>query len=383
MPETHNVRLIGHSDLNGWGDAFQVTVRDGVAYVAASGDSGHEGTSILDVSDPARPRVIAQLPASEGTHSHKTQLLDNYLIVNHEQRRGYEGDAFRPGIRIIDISDPAHPRDAAFFPTAGRGVHRPIVDAERRRAYLSTRDPDAHGQVLWIVDLADPTRPELLARWWHAGQAPNAESGAGGGLGVTLHEARPMGDRLFGCYLDGGMVVLDIAEPRRPREVGRHTISAAFAPHHHTPWPIPERNLLLVSHETVRPECQEPPAFLWVYDISDPTRPTPISTVMPAPIDPVSKLPIAGDFCKRGGRYGAHNLWHGGGDLVYVAWFNAGLRVVDIADPYRPVERAFFIPDAPPGRPAAQSNDVFVDERGLIYVTDRWGGGMDILRLDL
>jgi hypothetical protein len=373
--EARSVRLIGHSDLNGWGDAFQVTVRDGIAFVAASGDSGHEGTTILDVRDPHQPRVIAQIPAPEGTHSHKTQLLDHYLIVNHEQRRDYTGDAFRPGIRIIDISDPSNPRDAAFFPTAGRGVHRPIVDAQRRRAYLSTRDNDAQGQVLWIVDLADPLRPTRLSRWWHAGQEPDS---AGGELGRTLHEARPYGDRLFLCYLDGGLAVLDVSDPSRPRLTGTHTVSSAFAPHHHTPWPLPERNLLLVTHETVRPECAEPPAFLWLYDVSEPDRPAPISTYMPAPIDPVTKQPIAGDFCARGGRYGAHNLW-ANNDTAYVAWFNAGLRIVDIRDPHRPVEAGFFIPPPPPGRPAAQSNDVFVDDRGLIYLTDRWGGGLDIL----
>lgn len=380
--EAQRVRLVGHSDLDGWGDAFQVTVRDGIAYVAASGENGNEGTTIVDVRDPERPRVIARMPAPEGTHSHKTQLLDHYLIVNHEQRRGYEGDAFRPGIRIIDVSDPSQPRDAAFFPTAGRGVHRPIVDAARRRAYLSSRDDEAEGQVLWIVDLSDPLRPSLISRWWHAGQGRGADPAAGGGLGRTLHEARPAGDVLFLCFLDGGLAALDISDPTAPKLIGTHLLSAAYAPHHHTPFPLPERNLLLVTHETVRHECAEPPAFLWIYDISDPARPTPISTYMPVPIDPVTKLPVSGDFCRRGGRYGAHNMWADGGNLAYIAWFNGGLRIVDISDPYRPVEAGYFIPPAPPGRPAAQSNDVFVDERGYIYLTDRWGGGLDILRFE-
>jgi hypothetical protein len=260
-------------------------------------------------------------------------------------------------------------------------VHRPVVDAERRRAYLSTRDDDAQGQVLWIVDLADPRHPALLGRWWHAGQEPGAAAGAGGGLGQTLHEARPMGDRLFLCYLDGGLAVLDIADPARPRLTGTHIVSASFAPHHHTPWPLPERNLLAVSHETVRAECAEPPAFLWLYDISDPDRPTPISTFIPAPIDPVTKLPVAGDFCRRGGRYGSHSIW-ADNDRVYAAWFNGGLRIIDIRDPYRPVEAGFYIAPAPAGRPAAQANDVFVDRDGLMYVTDRWGGGLDILAFE-
>ena len=49
-----NVRRIGHLDLPGGG---QVVVDGDYAYV------GHmkppHGTSILDVSDPARPRVVA------------------------------------------------------------------------------------------------------------------------------------------------------------------------------------------------------------------------------------------------------------------------------------------------------------------------------------
>jgi hypothetical protein len=101
---------------------------------------------------------------------------------------------------------------------------------------------------------------------------------------------------------------------------------------------------------------------------------------MPEPIDPVTKLPVRGDFCRRGGRYGSHNMWADGGNLVYVAWFNAGLRIVDISDPYRPTEAGYFIPPAPAGRPACQSNDVFVDDRGLIFLSDRWGGGLDILQ---
>ena len=58
------------------------------------------------------------------------------------------------------------------------------------------------------------------------------------------------------------------------------------------------------------------------------------------------------------------------------------LAQLEVPDYRAHVERGFFIPDAPPGRPAAQSNDVFVDERGLIYLSDRWGGGLDILQLD-
>ena len=92
-----------------------------------------------------------------------------------------------------------------------------------------------------------------------------------------------------------------------------------------------------------------------------------------------------GDFCSRGGRFGPHNLHEmRPGSLVdsntiYVTWFNAGLRVVDISDATRPREIAYFVPEAPPGRSSIQFNDVLVAADGLVYVTDRFTGGLYIL----
>ena len=67
--EANNVKLIGHSDLNGWGDTMQMEVRGKWCYIGASGlgPNGHEGTTIVDVEDPANPKVVAQLPAPPAT----------------------------------------------------------------------------------------------------------------------------------------------------------------------------------------------------------------------------------------------------------------------------------------------------------------------------
>jgi len=63
---------------------------------------------------------------------------------------------------------------------------------------------------------------------------------------------------------------------------------------------------------------------------------------------------------------------------IPVAWFAYGLRVVDIAQPHAPREVGHFLPDPPPGEKRVCSNDVFVDDRGLIYLIDR-GRGLHIL----
>jgi len=59
------------------------------------------------------------------------------------------------------------------------------------------------------------------------------------------------------------------------------------------------------------------------------------------------------------------------------SFFAGGLRVVDISDAMRPREIAWYVPEVSTGMP--QSNDVYVDGDGLIYLVDRFEGVLDIL----
>ena len=108
----------------------------------------------------------------------------------------------------------------------------------------------------------------------------------------------------------------------------------------------------------------------------------------------------SGNFCRRGGRFGAHAVnWSYTPvfyrRLVFASYFNAGVRAIDIRDPFRPVETAFFIP-APTAHtaescavvegarrcaPVVQTNNVEVDDRGLVYLADRAGTGLHIVEL--
>jgi len=63
---------------------------------------------------------------------------------------------------------------------------------------------------------------------------------------------------------------------------------------------------------------------------------------------------------------------------VCLAWFAGGLRIVYISDPTQPEEVGFFIPEPVAGQPYPQTNDVDVDDRGLIYTVDRQMG-FDVL----
>src|SRR4030095_15935963 len=93
------------------------------------------------------------------------------------------------------------------------------------------------------------------------------------------------------------------------------------------------------------------------------------------------------EFCKAG-RFGAHNIHMNRPkpssahltQTVVAAFQNAGVRVYSIADPKKPLESVYLVTAAPPGATGGPLiNDVYVDERGLIYAADRVGGGVEIL----
>jgi hypothetical protein len=66
------------------------------------------------------------------------------------------------------------------------------------------------------------------------------------------------------------------------------------------------------------------------------------------------------------------------GTVIPFAWFAQGLRLVDIADPFAPREVGHFLPDPPDRAERVSSNDVTIDDRGLIYLVDRVRG-VDII----
>jgi hypothetical protein len=64
--------------------------------------------------------------------------------------------------------------------------------------------------------------------------------------------------------------------------------------------------------------------------------------------------------------------------MLYVTWFAAGLRMIDISDPVKPAERGYFIPRPAGGRDVPWTNDVAKDHRGLVFVTDKVCG-LDVI----
>ena len=378
------------------------------------------GTSIIDISDPAAPRVVAHVaPPDRWSHTHKVRVAGDIMITNVEQdrrhflrqgarlaairgelgpgagdaavaarigvraadipeleqavSRGYDGGGFR----VWDIADKTAPRLLSYVKTDGFGVHR--FDMDARHAYISTEMPGYVGNILVIYDISDPKNPVEVSRWHMAGQhLAGGETPSWTGYTNRLHHAMRCGDELWAAVWQAGIRVLDISDISAPREIGAHVFPPAIPEPTHTVMPLEQRiggrrYALAIDeeHDHVKGRLH---GFLWLLDVTD------LGDIRAISAFDVGELesPWAG---QAGVRFGAHQYREKlDTALVYLAWFAGGLRVVDLADPYLPVEVAHYIPDPGPGGPAPQSNDVDVDHRGLIYLLDRVNG-LDILEL--
>lgn len=426
---TRNVTRLSRLELPGAG---QVYVDGRYAYVGHITNSEGLGTSILDVADPKNPRVIAQLPVGDAnSHSHKARVVGDIMIVNMEQNMsaiGRKADELpglrkrleaqlgrapthaelaqqlgvresdipaveaaekRPydqgGFKIYDVSDRSKPRLITHHRTHGRGVHR--FDMDERYAYISTEMPGYVGNILVIYDIRNPSKPEEVSRWWLPGQhVAGGEKPTWPGRQHRLHHTLRVGDRLYaGCW-HGGVRVIDVSDIRRPKTIGEYNYHPPFPEPSHTfmalPRPVDGRQIAVAIDEEDHAHSAEEMArrrgrlhgCLWVFDITD------VAHMKPLSIYEVSELDSPWSRAAPG-RFGAHQFQEhmkGGDTLMYCAWFAGGLRIVDVRNPSAPEEVGYFIPEPAKGRVAPQSNDVDVDERGLIYLVDRYTG-FDVL----
>jgi hypothetical protein len=358
------MRSVGYFDCPGGG---QVVVDGDTAFVAHM--RAPAGTTIVDVSDPRRPRQLAHLTVPPGTHSHKVRAANGVMLVNRE---AHPADApaadGRYGLGIYDVSDPARPREITFWRSGGSGIHRFTFDG--RYAYLSPEMDGYLGNIVVILDLADPARPEEAGRWWMPGQwTAGGETPAWRGRAHRCHHPIRLGNRLYVSYWHGGFVILDIEDMHKPRHLSGLDWSPPFPWPTHTalpiPFPIRGQRLLLVADEDVARPSDARPSFLWIVDITDETRPVPFASFQVAEEDGSAQPPYTG--CHQ-------PVETVTGTEIPVAWFAHGLRIVDIADPHAPREVASFMPPVPEGAPRVCSNDVTVDRRGLIYLIDRQRG---------
>jgi hypothetical protein len=444
-PGNRYVLFVGHHTL----DVNPVTKAPLPSRNPLTGKDEESGTSVIDVTDPANPKYLAHIPVANGkgggaqmvrvvdgnglpVHDGKMYLLRSYASAAHE---------------IWDVTDPSNPKDVltvrngkpligAQTGTAGEmaGTHKSWWEPDTGIAYIVGRrgaDQAAgwrSGNHILIYDLSDPATPKFLRDWALDGQQPGGKIPPYFTDVPSIHgpiSTGPAGNRVYFAYGTGSNGVMQIVDRGKlldPRiaatdfttaEVGRWVMNPDNGAHTSFPlgkMTIPERvidtgnqkaatrDIVAVTSEATAHFGDEPRHVVTFVDVTNEGRPQSIATF---------QVPAAsggtGDqsFIDRGGRFGPHATNEEFGPpfyqkIVFVSYFNAGVRAIDVRDPYNPKEVAYYIPakseatDLRVGkykgqdnvaRQVIQTNNVATDDRGYIYIVDRANTGMHVLEL--
>jgi hypothetical protein len=441
----HDLRLVGQHDLQAR-SAYQPIVHAygtrrilfvghhaGERLNPATGLMEKNGLSILDVTDPAAPKYLAHWPPTgpEANGTQHVQVCDGGALPNADDTKVY---AIRTNgavsYEVVDVTDPAKPQflrtiaetGVSSRPESERGdreTHKFQWDCATGMAYLNGTAPGWRvTRVLQTFDLSDPDDPKHVRDFGLPGYEPTATGPYPEPQVAGLHQPFIVGNRMYLGYNSGEEGTLQIVD-RDAFLRGAATPTAANleAPEIvrldlpsywgvHTAKPIygfavadyadnseaRTRDLLLVVSEAGTFRCQEPRDIMLLFDITEERTPLAVATFQ-VPEEP-------GDFCHRGGRFGPHSFadaYHPAFDqkLVVLAYFNAGVRVVDIRNPFEPREVARFIPEVTANTTescieidgvrhcdrAIQTNNVNIDDRGYIYALDRASTGLHVLEL--
>lgn len=345
-----------------WGTA----IAGAYLYLAAD-----DGLHIFDLSDPAAPRAASFFATRDVAHDVAVAGSLAYVAESYSQ-----GDASpdRGGLRMIDITDPASPREVGFYPLnpasfpaidardAPRGAYSVAVLGDYAYVtYRALKDGAVH-----VVDVSDPSRPARAGEYRgyiayvsrlcaveragrvfvYAGTGPNygllaldvtdpahpaqLEDGVPGMTVAVL----PLDDRLLTADGNGGLHVASIADPAHPVEVGAYRT-------------LGNARKVVVSGR--RAYVADGLRDLWTFDITDPANPVPLGAYA-----------VDGSIQQLAAR----------GDIVFIAAETSGLLIVDFSDPAHPRQLAAYQRDGLVYGVAVDGDYAYAGGYGFFLVLD-------------
>jgi hypothetical protein len=438
-PDADNMRLVGYNDLQHRA-AYQPTIhKQGDRYIAyighhggttavpkplnpMTGENEFNGTSIVDVTDPAHPKYLKHIPGLAGNYeaggAQMVRVCDGAALPKGDKDAVYMLRVFGGHAHEIwDVRDPANPKLVTRLGGL-RDTHKSWWECDTGIAYLVS------GAAGWrakrmseVYDLSDPAHPVKIREFGRPGQEP----GSTGPVPADMHgmiSLGPKANRIYFGYGTNKGGVLQIVDrdkllhgPKEPTPanlrypvVGELQMSSTNGAH--TTFPLgkmripqfahdkvgAERDMVMIVDEAIANECGEPRQMVWFADVTVESHPMMVSSW--------TTDEAKGEFCQRGGRFGSHSSNESMAPVFYkklamIAFFNAGVRVLDVRDPYHPKEVGHFIPSITEAtdkrclkvngeercKVAIQTNNVETDDRGYIYIVDRANTGMHILAL--
>ncbi len=332
-------------------DLWAFTGNDGRDYVYTGTHLGGQRMLAWDVTNPANP-VLTDFVEVDAR-------VVNDVKVNHDATVAVitrEGASDRKnGIVVLDLTDPAHPVIAdTYTEDLTGGVHNVFFWGDYLYA-IHNGTLDVH-----ILDISDPDDVEEVGRW---------------GIdkpGKYLHDIWIADGLAYVSYWNDGVYILDVGDfrwggtPTVPVEVSSFAYEEGNT---HVAFPYTNADghpYLFVGDEIF--DCEDcisrngvpgdgSRGFIHVLDMEDPENPREVARY---------EVPEAG----------AHNLWIED-DRMYVAYYQAGLRVVDVSgelrgDLYRQGREIAWFPTGTPDGHVVNSPMAWGPQpfKGHVFVSD-------------
>ncbi|HET9580286.1 MAG TPA: hypothetical protein VFP44_20835, partial [Usitatibacter sp.] len=337
-----------------------------------TGKNEPNGTSIVDVTDPAHPVYLAHIPVGTTGNggAQMVRVCDGSTLPVHNDKvymlRSHSNNAHE----VWDVTDPAHPVGVRTVkggnPAVGGlvGTHKNWWECDTGIAYIVGRragDTAAGwkpGNHIMVFDMGDPANPVFIRDWALDGQQPGGVIPPHFTEVPSIHgpmSTGPAGNRVYFAYgteengvmqiVDRSVLLSSSPTDFTSAEVGRWVMQPDNGAHSSFPLgkiTIPDftvneegatRDFVLVTSEETNNQCTGPRNLVYLVDVTNEGRASGVANF---------QVPeSSGNFCDVGGRFGPHSNNEEFGPpfyqkIVFIAYFNAGVRAVDIRDPLRP-----------------------------------------------
>jgi hypothetical protein len=329
--ESAGVTKLGEFGAFGGGPAITANVRvqGNLAYMARYGD----GLRILDVTDPAQIRLLGHGPiVAPGEIYNDVRVSGSIAFLASSAH----------GVVPWDVSDPNAP---VRLPAVLDNYDVHTIFLEGTTLYAAATDGASSG--LGIIDVSNPRMPRLVGLPFQ----PELTS--------YLHDLYVEPGRAYLDYWDAGLVIVDVRDPMRPRELGRY---AGYTPAttNHSNWvtTIGGRKICVTGDESFGAHAR-------ILDVTDPAAILPLAEWETRPAVSI------------------HNIL-AEGDRAFISYYQDGLRVLDLSNPAAPRQIAYFNSwDPATGGTGFFSGAIGIDKIGnRLYLADM-ARGLIILQLDI
>ncbi|HCL47279.1 MAG TPA: regulator [Flavobacteriales bacterium] len=324
-----NIDLMGYlsSDEVGGGDMNDIwgwiDPSDGTEYAILGRSTG---TSFIDISDPANPVMVANLPTNTVTSFWRDiKVHDNHAFIVSE--------ASGHGMQVVDltqlggIDNPPEDIEADALYTGWGNAHNIVINESTARAYGVGTATFSGG--LHILDISDPLNPTLIGDYAGDGYTHDAQV-----VSYIGPDGNYQGKEIAFCCNENTVTIVDVTDPTDATMIS--SVGYAGSSYTHQGW-LTEDHRYFMSNDELDEQDYGVNTTTFIWDVSDLSDPQLIGTF----VSETSAID--------------HNMYVLD-TLVYQSNYRAGLRVLDLTDIENGEldEVAYF--DVYPSSDAAQFN---------------------------